>query len=205
MFRYTTQLACFSPSQSPYEFVTDGRKISLKELSPFGTFGWKPKTKEERTTLGWRAKPVVFLGWDSIYKRSGLWVMSLDSLVIRKAKMKQKNFRFGFYWKDFVDEETQKDKHSRAIENSISRIEQTQQLDFKETMRNLDKDVDTIPAVRTKPILKKKVTKQSDDSQRYKHGQHAKVFYFGGGDTGWYSGVIDTVSKDKVQVYFAAC
>ena len=210
VLRYISQLACFNLSQShkdfmsPYEFVTDGRKISLKELIPFCTFGWKPKAKEERTALSWRAKSVVFLGWDSIYKRSGVWVMLLDSLVIQKAKMKQKNFRFGFYWKDFVDEETWKDTHRRAIENSISRIEQTQQLDFKETMRNLDKDVDTIPVVRIKPILKKKVTKQSDDSQKYKHGQHAKVFCLEGEDTGWYSGVIDTVSKDKVKVYFAA-
>ena len=129
--------------------------------------------------------------------------MSLDSLVIQKAKMKQKNFRFGFYWKDFVDEETQKDKPRRATGNSINRIEPTQQLDFKETMRDLDKDVDTIPAVRTKPILKKKVIKQSDDSQKYKHGQHVKVFCLEDEDTGWYSGAIDTVSKDKVQVYFA--
>ena len=126
--------------------------------------------------------------------------MSLDSLVIQNAEMKQKNFRFGFYWKDFADEETQKDKHRRAIENSISRIEQTRQLDFKETMRNLDKDVDTIPAVRTKPILKKKVKKQNDDSQKYKHGQHVKVFCLEGEDTGWYSGANDTVGKDKVQV-----
>ena len=209
VLRYISQLACFSPSQShkdfmsPYEFVTDGRKISLKELIPFGTFGWKPKTKEERTALSWRAKPVVFLGWESIYKRSGVWVMSLDSLVIQKAKMKQRNFRFGFYWKDFVYEETQKDKHRRAIENSISKIEQTQLLDFKETMRNLDKDVDVIPAVKTKPILKKKITKECDDSQKYKHGQHVKVFCLEGEDTGWYSGAIDTVDKDKVQVYYA--
>ena len=129
--------------------------------------------------------------------------MSLDSLVIQKAKMKQKNFRFGFYWKDFVDEETQKDKHRRAIENSTSKIEQTQQLDFKETMRNLDKDVDTIPAVRIKPIVKKKVTKQSDGSLKYKQGQHVNVFCLEGEDTGWYSGAIDTVSKSKVQGKFA--
>ena len=91
---------------------------------------------------------------------------------------------FGFYWKDFVDEETQKDRHRRAIENSVSRIEQTRQLDFKETMRNLDKDVDTIPVAKTKPILKKKITKESDDSQKYKHGQHVKVFCLEGKNTG---------------------
>ena len=45
VLRYISQLACFSPSQShkdfmsPYEFVTGGRKISLKELILFGTFG----------------------------------------------------------------------------------------------------------------------------------------------------------------------
>ena len=38
-------------------------------------------------------------------------------------------------------------------------------------MRNLDKGVDTIPAVKTKSILKKKITKEGDDSQKYKHGQ----------------------------------
>ena len=59
VLRYMSQLACFSPSQShkgfmsPYEFMTDGKKVSLKELIPFVTFGWKPKTKEERTTLSW--------------------------------------------------------------------------------------------------------------------------------------------------------
>ena len=57
--------------------------------------------------------------------------MSLDSLVIQKAKMKQKNFGFDFYWKDRVDEETQKDRHRRVIENAINRIAQVQQLDCK--------------------------------------------------------------------------
>ena len=70
-------------------------------------------------------------------------------------------------------------------------------------MQNPVKNLDTIPAVRTKPILKKKVTKQRDDSQKYKHGQHVKVFCLEGEHTGWHSGAIDTVSKDKVQVYFA--
>ena len=93
---------------------------SLEELIPFGTFGWKPKTKEERTSLGWRGKPVMFLGWDSIYKRGGVWVMSLDSLRVQRAKMKNRNFVFGCYWKDFVDEETIRDRHRRAIEKSRS-------------------------------------------------------------------------------------
>ena len=45
VLRYNLQLACFGPSQShkdfmsPYEFVIDGRKISLKELIPFVNFG----------------------------------------------------------------------------------------------------------------------------------------------------------------------
>ena len=76
-------------------------------------------------------------------------------------------------------------------------------MDFKETMRNLDKDVDVIPAVKTKPIRKKKITKECDHSQKYKHGQQVKVFRLEGEDTRRYSGVIDTVDNDKVQVYYA--
>ena len=188
---------------SPYEYVTDGRKISLKELIPFGTFGWKPKTKEERTSLGWRAKPVIFLGWDSIYKRGGVQVMSVETLIVQKAKMKNRNFIFGYYWKDFIDEETIRDRHRRAIESSISRIEQTHKIDFKEGLRYLDENADVIPTVKSKPNIRKKPVKQKDVPHKYKHGQHVKTYCLEGEDTGWYSGVIDTTDSGTVQVYYA--
>ena len=209
VLKYISQIACFSPSgshknhMSPYEYVTDGRKISLKEMIPFGTFGWKPKTKQERTSLGWRAKPVIFLGWDSIYKRGGVQVMSVETLIVQKAKMKNRNFIFGYYWKDFIDEETTRDRHRRAIESSISRIEQTHKIDFKEGLRYLDENADVIPTVKSKPNIKKKPIKKKDVVHKYKHGQHVKTYCLEGEDTGWYSGVIDTIDSDTVQVYYA--
>ena len=66
--KYISQIARFSPSGShkkhmpPYAYVTDGRKIPMKGLIPYGTFDWKSKTKEERTSVDWRANAVVFLG-----------------------------------------------------------------------------------------------------------------------------------------------
>ena len=69
---------------SQYAYVADGREIAMKEFKLIGTFGWKPKTAKPRTSLGWRAKPAVFLGWDSIYKRGGVSVMSLDILRVKK-------------------------------------------------------------------------------------------------------------------------
>ena len=96
--------------------------------------------------------------------------MSVETLKVQKAKMKNRNFIFGYYWKDFIDDETVRDRHRRAIESSISKIEQTHEIDFKEGLRNLDENADVIPTVKKKPNIKKKVTKKKDVLHEYKHG-----------------------------------
>ena len=82
--------------------------------------------------------------------------MSVETLIVQKAKMKNRNFIFGYYWKDFIDDETVRDRHRRAIESSISKIEQTQQIDFKEGLRNLDKNADVIPTAKKSPTLNRR-------------------------------------------------
>ena len=47
----------------------------------------------------------MFVGWDSIYRRSGKIVMSLDSLIVQRAKMRRRHFVLGCTWKDFLEEE----------------------------------------------------------------------------------------------------
>ena len=218
VLRYISQIACFSPSashdgyMSPYEYVTGGRKVSLEELIPLGTFGWKAKPKKQRTALGWRGTPVMFLAWDSIYKRSGKRVLSLDSLVEQSAKMKPRNFILGCSWKDFVEEEAQRDKHRRGIEESINRIEQTQGVDFLKSMEHLDDKKP--PEIKDGPngaglegrVAKKLLASGKDENGKavkYNHGDSVMVFCTNGEATGWYSGVVDTSQLDEVQVYFA--
>ena len=218
VLRYISQIACFSPSashdgyMSPYEYVTGGRKVSLEELIPLGTFGWKPKPKKQRTALGWRGTPVMFLAWDSIYKRSGKRVLSLDSLVEQSAKMKPRNFILGCSWKDFIEEESQRDKHRRSIEDSINRIEQTPGVDFLKSMEHLDdkgppkiKNGSHDAGLKGKDAKKLLVpgTCEQSKATKYSHGDSVMVFCTNGEATGWYSGVVDTAQPDEIQVYFA--
>jgi hypothetical protein len=84
-----------------------GKIPHIKEFIPFCTLGWKPKLKQDRSALRWRGTPVVFLAWDSLYRRKGKIVLSLNSLKVQRAKMQQKHFVFGKSWLDFVEEENQ--------------------------------------------------------------------------------------------------
>ena len=128
--------------------------------------------------------------------------MAVDKLTIQKAKMKNRNFIFGYYWKGFIDDEMVRDRHRRAKKKSISKIEQTQEIDFKEGLRYLDESAEAIPTVKKKPNIKKKVIKKGGP-HKYKCGGHVKTYCLEGEDTGWYSGVIDKIVSDTIEVYYA--
>jgi hypothetical protein len=92
----------------------------MNAMIPFCTLGWKPKLKEERSALRWRGTPVVFLAWDSLYRRKGKIVLSLNSLRVQRAKMQQNHFVFGKSWLNFVEEEKMKRLHKEAIQKSVT-------------------------------------------------------------------------------------
>ena len=92
----------------------------MKEMIPFCTLGWKPKLKEDRSALRWRGTPVVFLAWDSLYRRKGKIVLSLNSLRVQRAKMQQKHFVLGKSWLNFGEEEKIKRLHKEAILKSVT-------------------------------------------------------------------------------------
>ena len=117
--------------------------------------------------------------------------------------MKNRNFIFGYYWKDFIGEEIIRDRYRRAINSSIRRIKQTQEIDFKEGLRYLDENADGIPVVKKKTNIQKKVTKQNDDLHTYTHGQYGKTHCLEGEDTGWHGGSIDIIDSETGQVYYA--
>ena len=71
---------------APYTYVT-GKVPHMKEMISFCTLGWKPKLKGDRSALGWRGTPVVFLAWDSLYRRKEKIVLSLSNLRVQCAKM----------------------------------------------------------------------------------------------------------------------
>ena len=79
--------------------------------------------KPDRSALKWRGTPVVFLAWDSLYRRKGKIVLSLNSLKVQRAKMQQKHFVFGKSWLNFVEEEKIKRLHKKAIQKSVTATE----------------------------------------------------------------------------------
>ena len=66
---------------------------------------------------------MVFLAWDSLYRRKGKIVLSLNSLRVQRAKMQQKHFVFGKSWLDFVEEEKIKRLHKEASQKSVTATE----------------------------------------------------------------------------------
>ena len=141
--KYVSQSSNVMPSRShernisPYTFVT-GKVPRVTEFVPFCTLGWKPKLKHDRSALRRRGTPVVFLAWDSLYRRKGKIVLSLNSLRVQRANMQQKHFVFGKSWLDFVEEEKIKRPHKKSIPKSVTATELKTGMRFEKNLKHLD-------------------------------------------------------------------
>ena len=133
---------------SAYTYAT-GKVPHMEEMIPFCTLGWKPKLKEERSTLRRRGTPVVFLAWDSLYRRKGKIVLSLNSLRVQRAKMQQKHFVFGKSWLNFVEEEKIKRLRKEAFQKSVIATKLDTGMSFEKHLKHLGipKDAEEAPMV----------------------------------------------------------
>ena len=84
----------------------------------------------------------MFFAWDSLYRRKGKIVLSLNSLRVQRAKMQQKHFAFGQPWLDFVEEEKIKRLHKKAIQKSVTATELKTGMSFEKHLKHLDIPVD---------------------------------------------------------------
>ena len=212
--RYVSQMSNMMPSRSheknmsPYTYVT-GKVPHIKELIPFCTIGWKPKLKQERSALRWRGTPIVFLAWDSLYRRKGKIVLSLNSLIVQRAKMQQKHFVFGKAWKDFVAEEKIKRTLKDAIQKTITETEMQTGMNFEKHLKhvNLPDDAEEAPTVPlTELELKereKKIT--STDLSKIKVGMEVQVFFHTksvGDAASWYNGFMTEMTGHIAKVFY---
>ena len=212
--KYVSQSSNMMPSRShernisPYTYVT-GKVPHMKEMIPFCTLGWKPKLKEERSALRWRGTPVVFLAWDSLYRRKGKIVLSLNSLRVQRAKMQQKHFVFGKSWLDFVEEEKTKRLHKEAIQKSVTATELDTGMSFENHLKHLDipKDAEEAPMIPLTDVERSEREREitSTDMSKIKVDKEVQVYFHTksvGDAAGWYNGIVTKIEGQMAKVFY---
>ena len=212
--KYMSQISCMMPSRSheknvsPYQYVT-GKTPHIKEFIPFCTLGWKPRLKQDRKALRWRGTPVVFLAWDSLYRRKGKIVLSLKSLIVQRAKMEPRHFVFGKSWKNFVADEELADFHREAIKRNVTETECQTGNNFEKHMRDMEcaPGEDQAPAVPLTDIELNLRTRDliATDVSNYRVGTSVQVFFHPkslGDSAGWYNGEVRKIEGSSVEVFY---
>ena len=212
--KYVSQSSNMMPSRShernisPYTYVT-GKVPHMKEMIPFCTLGWKPKLKEDRSALRWRGTPVVFLAWDSLYRRKGKIVLSLNSLRVQRAKMQQKHFVFGKSWLNFVEEEKIKRLHKEAILKSVTATELDTGMSFEKHLKHLDipKDAEEAPMIPLTDVERSEREREltSTDLSKIKVDKEVQVYFHTksvGDAAGWYNGIVTKIEGQMAKVFY---